>query len=648
MAQHEHSKTNRLLAFAKTRGSAVWISVLFALAANTAVSIYNVSELIGNDIFVDHSRQVLAQLNLLLSDLKDAETGQRGFLLTEDESYLQPYLLSRTNAPARLQTLKSLSANNTNRLARLAEIEQAITDKFSELEFSIEVRKHVGCEAARSIVMLGYGKTKMDDIRALANTMIQLESEVLVERARVARAKHTATLISAGVGGLLTLGMTGIAFFLIRNELARRRQAEQSLRASEADLRSRAEELAKAQRETSETLALLESFLANAPIGFAFLDRNLRFVRVNQHLAIADGLSADAHIGRLPSELESSFAKALVDDLRYVLHARKTILDRQIIDSSTQHGQDLVWQASYFPIVTSEGGTLGVGVMMRDVTQRLQAERALRDSQARFRDLAESMPQFVWVTRPDGFAEYFNQRWYQHTGLSYDQSIGFQWTTALHPEDRPLAEERWKHSTETGQPYDLEFRLRGTNGAYRWFLGRALPRVDEHGRTINWFGTCTDIHDRKRIEAQLQQSMERFRLLAESIPQMVWTSDRDGNVDYFNQRWIDFTGITAANAQNRSWSEVVHPDDRDRAISRWLDSLRGGIHYEAEARFFRTVDATYRWCLVIAAPICDAAGKMVQWIGTLTDIDDHKRQSEVLERLVSGSALKRFPASTSR
>ena len=129
-----------------------------------------------------------------------------------------------------------------------------------------------------------------------------------------------------------------------------------------------------------------------------------------------------------------------------------------------------------------------------------KAQEALAASDARFRVLADSMPQMVWSTRPDGFHDYYNARWYEFTGVPDGSTDGEGWNDMFHPDDQERAWTLWKHSLDTGEPYEIEYRLRHRSGVYRWTLGRAAPLKDEDGRITRWFGTCTDIDDLKRME----------------------------------------------------------------------------------------------------------------------------------------------------
>jgi PAS domain S-box-containing protein len=134
--------------------------------------------------------------------------------------------------------------------------------------------------------------------------------------------------------------------------------------------------------------------------------------------------------------------------------------------------------------------------------RHMQAAEALLDSEGRFRTLADAMPQMVWSALPDGYHDYYNARWYDFTGMPAGSTDGEGWNDMFHPDDRSHAWTRWRHSLETGEPYEIEYRLRHHSGDYLWTLGRALAIRDDSGRITRWFGTCTDIHDQKMLTEQ--------------------------------------------------------------------------------------------------------------------------------------------------
>ncbi|WP_233543114.1 PAS domain-containing protein [Sphingomonas edaphi] len=130
------------------------------------------------------------------------------------------------------------------------------------------------------------------------------------------------------------------------------------------------------------------------------------------------------------------------------------------------------------------------------------ARNALRESDLRFQTLADSFPHMVWSTLPDGFHDYYNARWYEFTGVPSGSTDGEAWNGMFHPDDQERAWSKWRHSLETGEPYEIEYRLRHHSGEYRWTLGRAMPMRDAKGRIVRWMGTCTDIDEQKKQAEQ--------------------------------------------------------------------------------------------------------------------------------------------------
>jgi PAS domain S-box-containing protein len=153
----------------------------------------------------------------------------------------------------------------------------------------------------------------------------------------------------------------------------------------------------------------------------------------------------------------------------------------------------------------------GLSVYFHDVTARKRAEQQLRESEERYRMLVDMIPQHVWTTRPDGYHTYFSRRWLEYAGVRHEQTQGELWLDFLHPDDREHTLAAWHRSLRTGEPYSVEYRFRGADGVYRWFLGQASPRRDETGAITEWFGTLTDISERKRLEGERERLLESER-----------------------------------------------------------------------------------------------------------------------------------------
>lgn len=163
------------------------------------------------------------------------------------------------------------------------------------------------------------------------------------------------------------------------------------------------------------------------------------------------------------------------------------------------------------PVRGADGHVETIFVQGSDVTDREAALTALRESEARFRTIANMLPQMIWSTRADGYHDYFNQRWYDFTGVPEGAVDGDEWSGLFHPDDQQRAWDTWRHSLATGEPYQIEYRLRDRDGNYRWVLGRALPVRNEAGEIVRWMGTCTDIHEQRLQRETLERSQQALR-----------------------------------------------------------------------------------------------------------------------------------------
>lgn len=170
------------------------------------------------------------------------------------------------------------------------------------------------------------------------------------------------------------------------------------------------------------------------------------------------------------------------------------------------------------PVKDAQGHIIGASKIARDITHQKAAEEALLQSEARFRQLANAMPQMVWSTRSDGYTDYYNERWYEFTGFARNVFGPDSWRSIVHPEDLPVAHSLWAESIATGQTFRVVYRLRDRHeNRWRWFMGTALPARDHEGNIVRWYGTCTDIDEQKQREDELRQAngaLEQFAFSA--------------------------------------------------------------------------------------------------------------------------------------
>jgi PAS domain S-box-containing protein len=197
---------------------------------------------------------------------------------------------------------------------------------------------------------------------------------------------------------------------------------------------------------------------------------------------------------------------------RYLQTGEGPVLNRRIeITALHRDGHEMPVELSITPLQGDHSVTFAAFV--RDITDRQRADEALRDSETRYRTLAEALPLLVWTCTPNGECDYLSRQWAEYTGRPAEEQLGYGWADHLHPDDRARVEAAWTAATTQGDTFDLEFRIRRGDGVYRWFKTRAVPLRDPAGQITKWFGSNTDIEDHKRAERRLRAQLERLSLL---------------------------------------------------------------------------------------------------------------------------------------
>src|SRR5258708_7236495 len=172
----------------------------------------------------------------------------------------------------------------------------------------------------------------------------------------------------------------------------------------------------------------------------------------------------------------------------------------------------------------------------------------MKNSEDKYRVMVDAVPVLLWRNLPDGSNEFLNQRFHDYTGLSEEEAHGWGWRVAFHPEDLEKLLENWQAFRASGEPGEIEARLRRFDGEYRWFLIRAVPHRDETGKIGKWYGSITDIEDRKQAEEKLRQDERELRRITDAIPQTIIVQNPDGIPFYANKAVLDYTGLTIEDA----------------------------------------------------------------------------------------------------
>jgi PAS domain S-box-containing protein len=393
---------------------------------------------------------------------------------------------------------------------------------------------------------------------------------------------------------------------------------------------SDAARLEKAQAALTESEQRLRAMFDHAGVGIIELVKGNRIAAVNDRVCEILGYYREELLNRTVDELTYPDDRALSERLHGELQSG--LRDRIDYEKRylTREGSPVWVHVTASPVRDAGGRWLRSIATIADVTDRRKAEVALRASERRYRTFVDLTNQFAWVTNPKGEIVEDVPAFRAFTGQSHEQVKGTGWSQALHPEDLERTLEVWNRAVLTCSPYEIEYRMRRHDGAYRVLLVKGVPILDDERNVREWVGSCVDITERKAAEKALQESELFYRQTLESIPGMVFTTRPDGYCDYQSQQWVDFTGVPMSEHLGDGWNRLLHPDDRPRAFAVWRAAVGGEAEYDLEYRV-RRHDGQYEWFKVRGRPIHDAQGRIVRWFGVAANIDVLKRTQTALQ-----------------
>jgi PAS domain S-box-containing protein len=375
--------------------------------------------------------------------------------------------------------------------------------------------------------------------------------------------------------------------------------------------------------------AMLGGLFARVPEAIVLLDTDDRVLQVNRGFTKIFGYAQEEACGRLINELvvpEELSAEA-DEYTRWGLRGESLEVDtvRKHKDGTRVHVSIISGPVSI------SGSQFSEYVIYREITERKRAEKALQSSERNLAAIINTIPTAAWTTRPDGYCDFINQVWLDYVGMTAEQAQGWGWAEAIHPEDREQLVEVWQSSLASGIPVDTEARIRRFDSSYRWFLIRGNPLRDESGNILKWYGTGTDIDDRKRWEQILRARELSWRQIVDNIPGLVATTGAMGDVEFLNRQTLEYFGKTTEELKDWALIDAVHPDDLPGVIETRKRSIEAGQIYDVEHRC-RRADGVYRWFQVRGLPVRDPENKTTAWYLLLTDIDDRKRAEEKLRQ----------------
>jgi PAS domain S-box-containing protein len=281
-------------------------------------------------------------------------------------------------------------------------------------------------------------------------------------------------------------------------------------------------------------------------------------------------------------------------------------------------------------------GMIGVNV---DITDRELSEQALRESEQRFRDLAEAMPQLVWTADAEGNVDYWNSRIDAYSASHRDGGDQFRWEGLLHDDDLGATRTAWRQAASQAESFQFSHRLKMNDGEYRWHLSRANPVLDSNGSIAKWFGTATDINDLRMAEERLRESEQRQRIAvyAAGLGVFEWNMDSDSTL-WGNERMYDIFGHTLQDG-TVSYADFMnaylHPDDREAVEEAIREAMRPNAIFQTSCRIFRKSDSSVRWLDVAGRFTLGAGSKPTRLIGVIADVTERRATEEHRKLLVN-------------
>ena len=436
-------------------------------------------------------------LERFLSDLKDVETGVRGYILTRKESFLQPFLEAKQVYPEnkRLIAQSITSPDLKDELYVLFTLADARVKRASELVNAIKTgQKNV-------TIGEGTGKRLMDALRLQTRLINEIEDQKLkADLQKNLEANNQFTLIF-WAGFIIILVMQSATFYLMNNEIDQRKDSEGSLEKLNNDLERLVEERTY---DLKKQLSLVKSITSSVKVGILQIDTSNRIIFANE--SATNLLEATNHtlLGQNMFNLVKDASNSdLINELSRVLTEGGTVAPSPITMTTAQ-GDPLTVLAT--ASANMLGSTIiGAVISFQDLTALRLMEKEKADTLEQFSILANSLPQLTWMTDSKGWIFWYNQRWFDYTGTTLEEMQGWGWKSVHHPDHLERVVNKFTACLDKGEVFEDTFPLRGKNGQYRWFLTRALPIVNDQGEVVKWFGTNTDITDQIQTQMALKE-----------------------------------------------------------------------------------------------------------------------------------------------
>lgn len=392
----------------------------------------------------------------------------------------------------------------------------------------------------------------------------------------------------------------------------------------------------KARKEIEEADKRFRNTVKQAPIGITILRGSDYIVE----------MANEAYLKLIDREENTFVGSPLFDSLPEVEETVSSLLKGVLTTGIPFHGYEVPiplkrygkLEISYFdflyaPLKEEDGTISGIIVTVTEVSEKVEARKEIEQNEERLKIIVQASELGTWELNVKTREPIYSHRYLEIVGgykenekLTHEQLLKH-----LHPDDMHIRNKAFKDALATGYLY-YEARTIWIDGSIHWMEGKGKLFYDEDNKPEKLIGTIRDITDEKNHQHELEESEKRFRSLTESIPQLIWETDENGNALFASGKWFEYTGIHPAG--EAEWRSMIHPDDFDENARIWSHSLATGEAYRCDVRVKRK-DGNYRWHAVIGEPVLDVEGKILKWVGAFTDIHTEKAFTHELEQQVA-------------
>ncbi|MGH8567214.1 MAG: PAS domain S-box protein, partial [Gammaproteobacteria bacterium] len=400
------------------------------------------------------------------------------------------------------------------------------------------------------------------------------------------------------------------------------------------------EDLKRSQEEAGEARDYAEAIVATVREPLLVLDEKLRVLTANAAFYRTFGVQAAETHERLVYDLGNR---------QWDIPALRILLEQVL---PHEHAFERFEVQHHFPQIGQKTMLLNARGLYRaglpslillaieDITERKEAEAALRESEARFRTMADAAPVMIWMSGTDKGCTYFNKPWLDFAGRTMEQESGQGWAERVHPDEHARCLGTYVGAFDARRPFEMEYRLRRHDGEYRWILDIGTPRMTG-GCFEGYIGSCIDITDRKRMEEALRDSEERLSLAVHGTGMATWDSDLQTGQQIWSENYFRILGYAptpGGKATVEMWRERVHPEDLERRDRALAETRRERSVYTLEYRIVRADDGEVRWLSAFGRFLYDEAGAARRFVGVCYDITE-RREAKALSHQASHDSL---------